>query len=333
MLKLVLLLVAVGAALGLPREYSAPGGRIVGGREADISEYPWTLALLLHYQHYCGAVLIQPEWALTVAHCVDHGLLEGLSVRAGSSSKSIGGEIVDIIEVFLHPEYDPETVDFDFAVCRLASPVQVIDAMPVELPEPGHSPEDGHIAHISGWGQIENEGPTPDMLHAAEIPVIPREDCERIYGERITRSMFCAGGGNVDACLGDSGGPVVIQEHLAGLISGGFEICGTPGYPGVYADVGHVTEWIVEVLEREPEPPEPEPPGPEPPEPEPPGPEPPEPEPPGPEPPEPEPPGPEPPEPEPPGPEPEPPGPEPLPIPEPGPDSELYSDRTLIHSV
>ncbi|KAJ8955241.1 hypothetical protein NQ318_000267 [Aromia moschata] len=299
MLKLVVLLVALGAALATSadetfydcqREYSAPGGRIVGGREADISEYPWTLALLLHYQHYCGAVLIQKEWALTVAHCVDHGLLEGLSVRAGSSSKSIGGEIVDIIEVFLHPEYDPETVDFDFAVCRLASPVQVIDAMPVELPEPGHSPEDGHIAHISGWGQIENEGPTPDMLHAAEIPVIPREDCERIYGERITRSMFCAGGGNVDACL------------------------------------GHVTEWIVEVLEREPEPPEPEPPGPEPPEPEPPGPEPPEPEPPGPEPPEPEPPGPEPPEPEPPGPEPE-------PIPEPGPDSELYSDRTLIHSV
>ncbi|KAJ8955249.1 hypothetical protein NQ318_000275 [Aromia moschata] len=214
MLKLVLLLVAVGAALGLPREYSAPGGRIIGGREVDISQYPWTLALLLHYQHYCGAVLIQPGWALTVAHCVDHGLLEGLSVRAGSSSKSIGGEIVDIIEVFLHPEYDPETVDFDFAVCRLASPVQVIDAMPVELPEPGHSPEDGHIAHISGWGQIENEGPTPDILHAAEIFVIPREDCERIYGERITRSMFCAGGGNIDACLGDSGGPVYLNVNL-----------------------------------------------------------------------------------------------------------------------
>ncbi|KAJ8977375.1 hypothetical protein NQ317_007450, partial [Molorchus minor] len=248
MFKLVVLLAVSGICFGLPRVQNQPNGRIVGGREVDISEYPWTLALLIQYQHFCGAILIDPGWALTSAHCVDLNNREGFAVRAGSSSKSIGGEIVDIIEVILHPQYDPSTVDFDFAVCRLASPITVIDAVPVPLPEPNHPIEAGQIAHISGWGVLEYGGRTPEILNAVEVPVVDREECERIFGDRLTRSMFCAGAleGGRDACQGDSGGPVVIDDHLAGIISWGPVACATAGIPGVYADVAHVTEWILE---------------------------------------------------------------------------------------
>ncbi|KAJ8955235.1 hypothetical protein NQ318_000261 [Aromia moschata] len=241
---------------------ASPGGRIIGGHEADIEDYPWTLALLLHYQHYCGAVLIGEDWALTAAHCVDHGFHENLAVRAGSNYKSIGGEIVDIVYVHMHPEYDPESVDYDFAMCHLAVSVRVPGARAVQLAGPNYPIEEGDIAHVTGWGTLEYDGISPDNLHAVELPVLDRRECERIYSERLTERMFCAGPleGGKDACQGDSGGPVVIDNHLVGLVSWGVPGCATPGFPGVFSYVAFVTEWIYDTLGTPvPDPPEPDP--------------------------------------------------------------------------
>jgi secreted trypsin-like serine protease len=53
--------------------------------------------------------------------------------------------------------------------------------------------------------------------------------------------MICAGGNGRDSCQGDSGGPLTIDRgagytELVGIVSFG-NGCGTPGYPGVYANV------------------------------------------------------------------------------------------------
>lgn len=45
-------------------------GRIVGGYEVDISEYPWQLSLRYFNVQACGASIISENWALTAAHCV-----------------------------------------------------------------------------------------------------------------------------------------------------------------------------------------------------------------------------------------------------------------------
>lgn len=75
--------------------------------------------------------------------------------------------------------------------------------------------------------------------------------CNKQYGGQITPRMICAGlkEGGKDSCQGDSGGPLTIQNddepELIGVVSFGSG-CARPNYPGVYARVTSVREWIQE---------------------------------------------------------------------------------------
>ncbi|KAL6422856.1 hypothetical protein ACFW04_010409 [Cataglyphis niger] len=57
--------------------------------------------------------------------------------------------------------------------------------------------------------------------------------------------MFCAGylEGGKDSCQGDSGGGMVCNGVLTGIVSGG-EGCAQPRLPGVYADIFYYVDWI-----------------------------------------------------------------------------------------
>lgn len=57
--------------------------------------------------------------------------------------------------------------------------------------------------------------------------------------------MLCAGNarGGKDACQGDSGGPMATRDTLVGVVSWGVG-CGRREFPGVYANVAYLREWI-----------------------------------------------------------------------------------------
>ena len=43
---------------------------IVGGKPAQEGEWPWQGALYWYQSFICGAVLLTPEWVITLASCV-----------------------------------------------------------------------------------------------------------------------------------------------------------------------------------------------------------------------------------------------------------------------
>lgn len=52
-----------------------PEARIVGGEKSSFGKWPWQISLrqwrTSTYLHKCGAALLNENWAITAAHCVD----------------------------------------------------------------------------------------------------------------------------------------------------------------------------------------------------------------------------------------------------------------------
>lgn len=44
--------------------------RIIGGKDAKIQDHPYIVSLISNKTHFCAASLIDPQWALTSAHCM-----------------------------------------------------------------------------------------------------------------------------------------------------------------------------------------------------------------------------------------------------------------------
>lgn len=80
------------------------------------------------------------------------------------------------------------------------------------------------------------------------MPIVDRLTCAEIYSEEmITTNMICAGEYGKDACLGDSGGPLIIPDGngndvLEGIVSWGY-YCGG-NFPTVYTRVSNFVGWI-----------------------------------------------------------------------------------------
>ena len=60
----------------LPWDATSDAALVVGGRDSEPGAWPWQLSLQYYSEeaekwgHTCGAVLVEPGWALSAAHCV-----------------------------------------------------------------------------------------------------------------------------------------------------------------------------------------------------------------------------------------------------------------------
>lgn len=231
---------------------------IVGGQEADVGEYPWQAALMFDLGgerglvQFCGGSVIDPEWVLTAAHCVDDlvGRTNSLFTVIGRHRlSSNAGQTIRVSEVIPHPNYNARTSNNDIALLRLSQPTQA-QAVSLDIPEFGT----GESVTVIGWGRtIDGDADSAsDVLMEVAVPVVSQSQCRQAYGNSaITDNMVCAGQAGLDSCQGDSGGPLMIPQGGSfaqiGVVSFGIG-CGSPGFAGVYARVSNFLKWIEDTI-------------------------------------------------------------------------------------
>ncbi|MGW4029388.1 S1 family serine peptidase [Streptomyces sp. NPDC004838] len=256
-----LALVAAGAVAPLASPVPAAADSVVvGGFPVRVAETPWVVALSSRDRfggtragQFCGGVVVAPTKVMTAAHCLSRAVLgqevnevRDLRVIAGRTELATGeGREIAITDSWVAPAYDPATNSSDMAVLTLAEALPASSVIAAAgAGDPAYEP--GTSATVYGWGDTTGDGSYASALRAAEVTVLPDQNCQTAYpgslGGRYTASvMLCAGDprGGRDACQGDSGGPLVAQGKLIGLVSWGSG-CGRADSPGVYTRVSGV---------------------------------------------------------------------------------------------
>jgi len=267
-----------GRRVTIPKPFSF----VIGGRPAQVGQFPWAVQALRSDGTSCGGTLLSNKWVLSAAHCHEEGvrftkvMLGVTKVKGGEKAtyrvKRRKGDIIvgapQVVEVgraIVHPNYrrDSHNVALnDLVLLELKVAVKFGPLVqPICLP-PGEGLNKG-VSTVAGWGLTKNyHVSSPNHLQWVDLDILSDAECTLAYKTLNTRSRnnkedsgirldpaihLCAGGKvGEDSCEGDSGGPLVVrdggQSYLVGVVSGG-PVC-AQGFAGYYAKVSSYLKWI-----------------------------------------------------------------------------------------
>ncbi|XP_054161949.1 uncharacterized protein LOC128959934 [Oppia nitens] len=243
--------------------------KIIGGTEATKSAFPWHV-MFWDYRRkaFCGGALANERWVITAAHCFETGSESAIEVKLGKYDQTMSEDteiVTKIAEVIRHPDFSRDTFDNDIALVRLdqhiaftphIAPICLVDKRERrQMDEYFLKPNSAlRIGHVTGWGQLKENGPQPRYLQELRVPIVEENKCRASTAFKVTANMFCAGYGKEvlgDACKGDSGGPYVVPWKsrwlMLGVVSWG-EGCGRSGKFGFYTKVNNYLDWINAII-------------------------------------------------------------------------------------
>lgn len=222
-----------------------PEGRIVGGVDAEIGFAPYQVSIQSIFgSHLCGGVIIDEQWILTAAHCVQDYPLDVLRVISGTNNWHEPGE-VSLLEIAIpHCRHDQPEYHNDIAAVRLDKPL-VFDNFTNKIELSRDVLKEGDVITLTGWGATRLNGEPPDMLQKIDFNFVPHEECRERwdYDEGVGVGHICSlnkeGEGS---CNGDSGGPLVFKGKLVGLVNWGAPCA--KGKPDMHASTVYYYDFI-----------------------------------------------------------------------------------------
>lgn len=227
-------------------------GRIVGGVETTIRQAPFLVSLQKYGEHWCGGSLISANFVLTAAHCFFDITDEVIIARVGSTSSKNGGQLVEVEKIICHDGFDLDVVSFDIAFLKLKTNV-IFSPSVRSIKYTTSEPFPNRYVDIYGWGkESQHNMDLPENLRKARVMLLSRDMCRSKYDQDIDPIHdynICAYTDGVDSCKSDSGGPLIADSKLAGIVSWG-KGCAVKDRPGVYTSVAKFTNWIETMIKN-----------------------------------------------------------------------------------
>lgn len=244
------LVIAIAASLLLvPVVASAQveGGafRVTGGTEAPDGVWNDTVGIVFNNRYVgCTGTLIAPDVVVTAAHCISNqvsGVIIGSNNWAGDD-----GEVLDVDDIAV-------SRDADIAVLKLE---RESEFKPRAV---GHGCviddflEDGAPVAVVGFGATDSYGRDNTTQLMEGYTVVTDHDCSATsrgcQADISPGGEIGAGGDGVDACFGDSGGPLYLLtdrgDFLVGVTSRAFNDVNPPcGLGGIWVRPDAFIDWI-----------------------------------------------------------------------------------------
>ncbi|KAF2897195.1 hypothetical protein ILUMI_08981 [Ignelater luminosus] len=232
--------------------------RIVGGHHANIKDYRFMAYLARTASpdwgdFRGGASIVSSNWVLTAAHCMlyisDYEIEDGRAFVRGNTSfwKWNYTEHI-IVKSIVHELYNRRKSDYDIALLKVDRAFDERYEKPIRFVDSDYEYVPGSEVTAVGWGSTDaNVISVSDELNYVDVYIIDHRECYDKFGDsskRITDRMVCAITPGKDACIYDSGGPLIQNGLLIGIVSWGPNPCADPIRPGVYTKVSFFSSWI-----------------------------------------------------------------------------------------
>ncbi|XP_049855505.1 trypsin-like [Schistocerca gregaria] len=180
----------------------------------------------------------------------------------------------DVNRLVWHPDFEIVRLLNDLAMVRISRPLPYSDQIqPASLPAgPLNTRNDlpnGQYCSVAGWGSSTprggmetGRGPISalckksvdvhkvSVLHEVKLPILSTNECTKKYPWanswlKEEEHICTLSGEGKDACNGDSGGPLLCNGAMVGLVSWGLG-CANLTNPTVYTRIDHHLKWILD---------------------------------------------------------------------------------------
>ncbi|XP_034472055.1 chymotrypsin-1-like [Drosophila innubila] len=200
--------------------------------------------------HFCGGSIISKKVILTAAYCLVFkwkSTTGNIKIIAGTPRRLVKTENTQelmVDKIIPHPKYNGITFLNDIGIIKLKDEIRLSEDFANIIPINDRDPT-GLKCTLVGWGRVVSNGPLSDEVVSGDVVVDSHADCSK--SAYFIKGTLCAPNPNnyeVASCSGDSGGPLICDNKLVGIVSFRIHACGSPKSLSFLTDVYYHRDWI-----------------------------------------------------------------------------------------
>ncbi|CAK1542691.1 unnamed protein product [Leptosia nina] len=252
--------------------------RIVGGRDAELGEFPyvgrWAKVHVENNQktfaQHCTCSFLSPTWAISAAHCIDEEAPGDSVIMYGYIVRGQKQNYTEVVQMFKHPAY-VLAVTYDL----VRHDIGLLKTRHVELSGYGvlsavdYTTMIGHEVFLPGYGNTNGTDVVNDATTVSKPLQVFKgmiSQCKEDDGHLFSMICVVASCNHLSSvCGGDSGGPVIHASGIVGVNSLSIVDCNSykefknihihdlaKGSSSIVQAASSVVDWVSKVVRSNP---------------------------------------------------------------------------------